>query len=444
MSLPSVSTPAATKGDARLHGASLFIARAAWFVVTIAVVGLDIIGVPAAYVQSKVPCATSPTASAAFCISNLDAEQMRRLTDLGMSTNVYAAFNVAVMSVTTLIFVLIGVIIFWRRSDNRVALLGSFALVTFGATFGGQTYGGTMGALTVVSPLWDTPVGLARILADVSFAAFFCLFPSGEWVPRWTRWAVVAWFVDACAQEFFPDSPVNQPGLLGGVLFVGLVSTLIIAQVFRYRYVSTPTQRQQTKWAVFGLAFGAASFLSVIVLATLVIPPTGLQGALLQLLGSLAINIFILCIPISIAIAILRSRLWDIDVIINRALVYGSLTATLAALYFATVIGLQPLLGNFTKDSQPALVASTLVIAALFQPLRRRIQGLIDRRFYRHKYDAVLTLDRFAATLRQEIDLADLSDHLLQVVQDTMQPAHVSLWLRIPARKRANDGGERL
>ncbi|MGZ3665481.1 MAG: hypothetical protein ACXVDA_13475, partial [Ktedonobacterales bacterium] len=88
MSLPSVSTPAATKGDARLHGASLFIARAAWFVVTIAVVGLDIIGVPAAYVQSKVPCATSPTASAAFCISNLDAEQMRRLTDLGMSTNV--------------------------------------------------------------------------------------------------------------------------------------------------------------------------------------------------------------------------------------------------------------------------------------------------------------------------------------------------------------------
>lgn len=440
MSLPPAPMPAVTGGDAHLHGVSLFIARAVWFIVTIAVVGLDIIGLPAAYVQSKVPCADTPTTSANLCISNLDGEQMRRLTDLGFSTNIYAAFNIVVMCVTTLIFVLIGVIIFWRRSNNRVALLGSFALVAFGATFGGQTYGGTMSALTILSPLWNTPVGIARLLADVSFAAFFCLFPSGEWVPRWTRWLVVAWFVDACAQEFFPDSPVSQPSLLGGILFVSLVSALIIAQIYRYRYVSTPTQRQQTKWAVVGLAFGAASFLGAISVATIFIPSTGLQSAIFQLVGSFAINIFILCIPISIAIAILRSRLWDIDVIINRALVYGSLTVTLAALYFATVVGLQSLLGTFANDSQLAIVASTLLIAALFQPLRRRIQALIDRRFYRRKYNAAKTLDNFSATLRQETDLADLSNHLLAVVEETMQPANITLWLR-PA-PRLNGGSD--
>jgi hypothetical protein len=192
------------------------------------------------------------------------------------------------------------------------------------------------------------------------------------------------------------------------------------------------------------LAFGAGSFLGAISLATIFIPPTGLQGALLQLFGSVALNIFILCIPISIAIAILRSRLWDIDVIINRALVYGSLTATLAALYFATIIGLQTLLGGFIGDSQVTIVASTLLIAALFQPLRRRIQALIDRRFYRRKYDAARTLDTFSATLRQEVDLADLSDQLLIVVQDTMQPSHASLWLRTSPHGGANDGGKGL
>ncbi len=435
-----ISTPTATGDDERVRGARLFIARAVWFVVTLAVVGLDLIGIPAAYDQSKVPCATSPATSASVCISNLDVDQMRRLSALGISTNFYAAFNIVVMSVTILVFVLIGVIIFWRKSDNRVALLSSFALVTFGATFGGQTYGGTMSALTVLSPVWDTPVGIARFLADVSFAAFFCLFPSGAWTPRWTRWLVVAWIVDAGAQEFISGSPINQPGKLGGILFVCLVSALIIAQIYRYRNVSTPTQRQQTKWAVFGLVLGAASFLSLISLASILIPPTGLQGAILQLFGSVAINLVILCIPTSIAIAILRSHLWDIDVIINRALVYGSLTTILAALYFACVFGLQTLLGSFAGDSQLAIVASTLLIAAVFRPLRRGIQGLIDRQFYRRKYDAAKTLDRFSATLRQQVDLADLNAHLLAVVEETMQPAHATLWLRpAPRGDRENN-----
>jgi hypothetical protein len=146
---------------------------------------------------------------------------------------------------------------------------------------------------------------------------------------------------------------------------------------------------------------------------------------------------FLLLIPISIAIAILRSRLYDIDTIINKALVYGLLTTLLAAVYAGLIIGLESLAGVITRQGsqQPvALVVSTLVIYILFQPLRSRIQSIIDRRFYRRKYDAARVLAAFSATLRNEVDLEQLSDQLVAVVQETMQPTHVSLWLRPPER----------
>ena len=150
------------------------------------------------------------------------------------------------------------------------------------------------------------------------------------------------------------------------------------------------------------------------------------------------VSALLLLIPISIAFAILRSRLWDIDIIISRTLVYGSLTAILTVIYFASVIALQSLLGVFTgqlsagTQTPVVIVASTLGIAALFQPLRRFLQTIIDRRFYRSRYDAARTLAAFSASLRNEVDLNQLREQLLAVVQETMQPAHVSLWLRPP------------
>jgi hypothetical protein len=145
-----------------------------------------------------------------------------------------------------------------------------------------------------------------------------------------------------------------------------------------------------------------------------------------------------LLIPVSIGFSIMRYRLYDIDRLINRTLVYGTLTVLLALVYVGLVIGLQSLAHLFTGQvgqSPVIIVASTLAIAALFQPLRHRIQAIIDRRFYRRKYDAAKIVEAFSATLRNEVDLSQLREHLLNVVQDTMQPAHMSLWLRDPAIK---------
>jgi hypothetical protein len=152
-----------------------------------------------------------------------------------------------------------------------------------------------------------------------------------------------------------------------------------------------------------------------------------------QLVADTMLNVLLWLVPIFIGIAILRSRLWDIDVIIRRTLIYGTLTAILTAVYFAVVLIAQILGERLTGQTQPPawlIVITTLAIAALFIPLRRGIQRAIDRRFYRSRYDAAHTVEAFAATLRSELDLASLSDHLMGVVEETMRPAHVSLWLR--------------
>jgi hypothetical protein len=226
---------------------------------------------------------------------------------------------------------------------------------------------------------------------------------------------------------FFPRSPWN---LLDGPLFFGLIGGAVLAQAYRYWRVSTPVHRQQTKWVVFVTAVAGAGLVGTSTLGTAV-AAIEQSGPLGQMIGTTLSEGFVLLIPLSIGVAMVRSGLYEIDIIINRTLVYGSLTATLVALYFGAIVALQRVFVFLTgQKSTLAVVASTLLIAALFNPLRRRIQSFIDRRFYRRKYDAARTLEAFSAKLRDETDLEALNYELVEVVRETMQPAHVSLWLR--------------
>ena len=391
-------------------------------VLAILVLGLDAAGIPYTYARYESVC----TGAVEVCSEDslLTPEDVRGLGEFGLSSAFYAAYQgVGIETAFTLVCFAVAAVIFWRRSDERMALFTSFVLVIFG----GAGAAGTMRALADAQPAFWFPVTLLDYASQVCFGIFFYLFPDGRFRPRWTRWAAAAVAMFCVPDIFFPDSALAS--LLGPVFFVFLGS-LVVAQVYRYRRISTPEQRQQTKWVVFGFAAALVGFTAVVLLATLS-PALRVVGPLGVMVLSTLIYGFLLLIPLSIGVAILRSRLYDIDLVINRALVYGPLTATLAFVYVGSVVGLQAVLRVLSgQESTLAVVASTLAIAALFNPLRRRVQAFVDKRFYRSKYDATKTLEAFNARLREETELDTLSSDVMGVVKETMQPAHVSLWLR--------------
>ena len=267
---------------------------------------------------------------------------------------------------------------------------------------------------------------------------FLFLFPNGRFVAGWTRWFTLVISFLIVISSF----ATNWPNLEVIVFLQGAIVGLL-SQVYRYFRVSKPVQRQQTKWVLIGLLGPLLVILLWLALGSPV---------LTQLLGFLALDTLIpltyllpllaLSFPLTIAFSILRYRLWDIDLLIRRTLVYAVLTALLLLLYFGSVVLLQQVFRALTgQDSPIVIVISTLAIAALFSPLRRRVQNTIDRRFYRRKYNAQQALAAFAATARDEVDLEHLKVELVSIVQETMQPEHVSLWLK-PAKSSPNAGRE--
>jgi hypothetical protein len=420
------------QGRGALRGRPLLLARLTFVLLTAVVLGLDAWSIPYAYARYREIC----TDTASSCVYRLTPEGVQALREIGLSPEFYVAYvGAGLDTLTTLVFFAVAAVIFWRRSDERMALLGAFTLLLFG----GAAAAGTMHELTGVPPALRFVIDLLNYMGQVSFAAFFYLFPDGRFVPRWTRWFALAVALLFVPNTFFPNSRLD---LLSGPLFLVFIGSLVVAQVYRYRRVSSPAQRQQTKWVVFGFTVALAGF-SVVLTIGLVIPIQNI-GPLGAMVNETLIYGFIMLIALSIGMAILRSGLYDIDVVINRTLVYGSLTAMLALVYFGGVTATQAIFRALTsQEQQPqlAIVVSTLVIAALFSPFRRRIQGFIDRRFYRSKYDARKTLEAFSAKLRDETNLDALSDDLVGVVRETMQPAHVSLWLRpeTPSKRQQAD-----
>jgi hypothetical protein len=409
--------------EIRLQGVWLILARVAWVVLALLGVGLPVVSLPSYYAYLHI---TDPTSVYG---PQLTPGDVRELHNLGLSLDFYAWLNISAFLIFLLVCVSIGLILFLRRSDDHLALLASLSIVFFPLGFNTQIP-------QTLPSVWMFPIEIVIFCSNVCLGLFIYLFPSGRFVPRWTRWLMVVWVVYWANNQFFPNEPLNNTWL-PVVPLAGLAASLIALQVYRYRHVSTLLQRQQTKWVVFGIAVTFGSFVVAIPLVDGLFPLFFPMGPLVFSLIQIPLNFLLLLYPLSIVFAILRNRLWEIDRLINRALIYGTLTVSLALVYVGLIIGLQALLGTIIRqDNAVAVVVSTLVIYALFQPLRRRIQNLIDRRFYRRKYDAARTLAAFSTTLRGEVDLSQLSEQLLEVVEETMQPAHVSLWLNQPTQSK--------
>ena len=362
--------------------------------------------------------------------------------------------------IAALAFSTVGVLVAYKQPRNLIGWL----LLGIGALYATELFAGNYGVYTLVTNPGSLPgevVGAwltswVWIFGGSLVLFVFLFFPDGKLPsPRWrpVSWLVLANTVLAVAPFAFDPGPlsefsekvhlVNPVGIAGSagllatfsrvsfVLLIPISLALVYAFFVRFRR-ARGDERQQIKWVAYGVAVFA---LAVIIVSAWPSLDGTLVGGALFLVGFLAI-------PTAMAVAILQYRLFDIDVVINRTLVYTVLTTVLALLYFGSIALFQAVLIVLTgQTSQLAVVASTLLIAALFNPLRHRTQSFIDRRFYRKRYDAAKTLEAFGVSLREETDLGELNEHLLTVVRETMQPAHVSLWLRPQGDRQQHERG---
>jgi hypothetical protein len=354
----------------------------------------------------------------------LGPAEAQALVGLGLSLDHYAMYQAVLATAWTGGSVAVAALIGWRVRTG----IGLFVALTL-ALMAAMTFSTTPRVLAATHPIWSGPVAAFNGLALLCFLTVFYVFPDGRFVPRWTRLmplpvaAYVLWVL------LTPLVPGTAAAVISPLLGVTALGLSVGSQVYRYRRVSGPTARQQTKWVLAGCVGQLVGAVIVALPAVAPLEP-GLARLVYTLFSFAAITLLVLFFPVSFAIAIFRYRLWEIDLIINRALVYGLLTGSLLAVYLGSVVLLQDLFRSLTgQESNLAIVVATLAAAALFQPLRRRLQAFIDRRFYRRKYDAAHVLAAFSASLRDEVDLARLSEDLLAVLEDTLQPSHVSLWL---------------
>ncbi len=343
-------------------------------------------------------------------------------------------------------FAVVGAVLVAKRPTNAIGWIMAAIALMVSTFLAGDSYAayvmvtrGHPDALAVVSAWIGSWYWLTLLVLVLVYLPL--LFPNGR-LPsrRWLPIAVLAGvgmlgvvvlgaLADTMPLNEAPgyeiDNPIGIEGL-GNVealpVFGVLTSLLVVCMigaaasvVMRFRR-SRATERQQMKWFAYALV-------------PMLLIPT--DGFLPGIISSMALSVVLIGLPTAIGIAVLRYRLYEIDLLINRTLVYGTLTITLVALYFGAIVLMQRIFILLTgQQSTLAVVASTLAIAAVFNPLRLRIQGLVDRRFYRSKYDARTTLEAFSTKLRDETDLQALNGELVNVVRETMQPSHVSLWLR--------------
>ena len=399
--------------------------RAAWLmtvgflVYTLLILIGHIVGFPLGYAYLHTVCPSG---------CSLTPENVRALEHIGLSISFYANLYMVIQVLYILVSVGIALLIVFKKPGQWVPLGLSCFLIWFSA-YEGADYP----ALVAAYPVLNVPVQLLLFLGGgiLGFYAFLT-FPNGKFGSRWVLgFYLVSVFEGVLA--VFITTPVFV--LINSVFSFLSFFIILGVLIYRSRRLLNARERAATKWIILSLSI----FIPTVILVFFVLPAVAPADSLALLIVNIA-GFFGCGINIAgILMAVLYANAFDIDVFVRRTLVYTLLTAILALLYAGMVFGSQFGLATFSPQAGQSpliLVGSTLVIAALFQPLRHRLQRTIDRRFYRQKYDASRVIERFSASLHSEIDLADLSEQVVAVVQETMQPAHVSLWLREPSRTK--------
>lgn len=412
MSIHHVSTKTGKRFyalDTRLQGRWLLLARSLWLTLVMLTLTIFFASLPLYAAQLQTSCDGS-----ACQWQQLTPEQAGTLRGIGLSLVDYATLTVVLTIVPTIVCLLVSSLIVWRKSDDWMAFTVALMLVTLGPIIEAT-------AVSEISSPWQVPNECLTLLLLILFLLVFLLFPSGQFVPGWTRWLFVVFLIGQVPLTFLPIPPLipnvqpSQPSWLVSLSELAIVAGV---QIHRYRRVSNPLQRQQTKWVIFGLAVPVAA--NVIVTVLYLLSPVLAEPTLLYSLAYNEVGFLLpFFLPLTFGFAMLHSRLWDIDIIINRTLVYGLLTLSAVSVYVLVVSSLGTLLRS-SGGFLPSVLATSLV-AVLFHPLHARLQRIVNRLMYGERDDpyAVLTRlgHRLEATLAPESVLPTIVETIAQALK---------------------------
>ena len=408
-----------------LRGRPLVLARIGWLIIAAFALSLFVAGIPSEYATLETVCKTGCT------YGQLSPDGFDALRDLDLSLHLYAAYGVTLDVSFAAVYVGIALLVFWRRPDDRMALFISLALLTFGTA----TFPSTINALAFEHAAWSWPASLLHFLGSASFGLFLYVFPDGRFVPRWTRWVALVWIAWQLPKYWFPGSDSLDPEAWSSWLALGVwavaLGTVVYSQAYRYRHVSNAAQRQQVKWVVFGVSVALLVFLGTNV-AMIAVAPASLSAGTLAMLfaGAALTHTALILIPLSIGIAILRYRLFDIDFIINRTIVYAALTAGVIGVY-VLVVGSVGAVLRVQGNVLVSILAAGLV-AVLFQPVRERLQRAVNHLMYGKRDDPYAVLSH----LGQRLESTLAPDEVLPAVTRTVREALKLPYAEIQLRRR--------
>lgn len=409
-----------------------WLALAIWLLIALTYLAFFLADLRLDFAQLRVPCSGVDCNYLAVSQSEADV-----LHSWGLSLRTYSMVVNGATVLTVTVFCLLAVSILWSQKISRVGWFVSLALIIIPTTVISD-----VDNVIASNALFLIPSIILSLLGTAILFLFFYVFPSGNFYPRW---AYIPFFISTLVFYLFSLDNLgifSFPEIVKRINFIIIIALLLLPgglQIMRYRKVSTPVERQQTKWIIMGMF---VFFLGFILFYLFFYGGLAIKPGVPRLLAStggwlLILLVTVSALPVTMAIAILRYRLWDIDLVIRRTLQYSLLTGVLVLVYFGIVVLLQAFItGAGGQQSSVVIVVSTLAIAALFNPLRLRIQDFIDRRFYRTKYNAEHALDQFALQARDEMDMDRLTAALLGLTRQTMQPDVVSLWLLENSGKR--------